>query len=69
MDYRFWCITSYGNKEEVFTSLISCSRTPILMGDDTPVAVEGKGRVELHNGCFENFLHVPKISINLLSFY
>jgi hypothetical protein len=57
------------DKEEVFTSLSSCSRAPILMGDDTPVAVEGKGRVQLHNGCSENFLHVPKISKNLLSFY
>jgi hypothetical protein len=56
-------------KKEVFTSLISSSRTLILMGDDTPVVVAGKGRVELHNGCFENVLHVPKISINLLSFY
>jgi hypothetical protein len=26
-------------KEEVFTSLIPCSRPPILMGDDTPIAV------------------------------
>jgi hypothetical protein len=39
------------------------------MGDDTPVAVAGEGRVELHNGSFENFLHVPKISMNLLSVY
>jgi hypothetical protein len=37
-------------KEEVFTSLSSCSRPPILMGDDTPVAVAGEGRVEIHNG-------------------
>jgi len=56
-------------KKEFFTSLISSSRTLILMGDDTSVVVAGKGRVELHNGCFENVLHVPKISINLLSFY
>jgi hypothetical protein len=56
-------------KEEVFTSLSSCSGPPILMGDDTPVAIEGEGRVELHNGSFDNFLHVPKISMNLLSVY
>jgi hypothetical protein len=56
-------------KKEFFTSLISSSRTLILMGDDTSVVVAGKGRVELHNGCFENVLHVPKLSINLLSFY
>jgi hypothetical protein len=56
-------------KEEVFTSLSSCSRPPILMGDDTPIAVAGEGRVEIPNGIFENVLHVPKISINLLSIY
>jgi hypothetical protein len=55
------------SKEEVFTSLGSCSSPPILMGDDTPIAVAGEGRVELPNGSFENVLHVPKISIILLS--
>jgi hypothetical protein len=53
-------------KEEVFTSLSSCAGPPILMGDDTPIAVAGEGRVELPNGSFENLLHVPNISINLL---
>ena len=56
-------------KEEYFSSLIPCSRPPILMGGDTLVAVAGEGRVELHNGSFENVLHVPKLSINLLSIY
>jgi hypothetical protein len=56
-------------KEEFFSSLSPCSRPPILMGDDTPVAVVGEGRVELHNGSFENVLHVPKLSMNLLSVY
>jgi hypothetical protein len=56
-------------KEEVFSSLSPCSIPPILMGDDTPVAVVGEGRVELHNGSFENVLHVPNISMNLLSVY
>jgi hypothetical protein len=56
-------------KDEVFSSLIPCSRPPILMGDDTPVGVAGEGRVELHNGSFEYVLHVPKISMNLLSLY
>jgi hypothetical protein len=45
-------------KEEVFSSLSPCSRPPILMGDDTPVAIVGEGRVELHNDSFENVLHV-----------
>jgi hypothetical protein len=56
-------------KEEVFTSLSSCSGPPILMGDDTPIAVAREGRVELPNDSFENVLHVPKISINFLSVY
>jgi hypothetical protein len=56
-------------KDEVFSSLSPCSRPPILMGDDTPVAVAGQGRVELDNGSFENVLHVPKISMNLFSVY
>jgi hypothetical protein len=56
-------------KEEFFSSLIPCSRPHILMGDDTPVAVAGEGRVEIHNGSFENFLHFPKISMSLLLVY
>jgi hypothetical protein len=56
-------------KELVFSSLSPCSRPPILMGDDTPVAVAGEGRLELHNGSFENVLHVPNISMNILSVY
>jgi hypothetical protein len=39
------------------------------MGGDTPIKVCGKGRVDLDNGCFENVLNVPKLSINLLSVY
>jgi hypothetical protein len=56
-------------KEEVLSSLIPCSRPPILMGYDTLVEVVGEGRVELHNGSFENVLHVPNISMNLLLVY
>jgi hypothetical protein len=39
-------------KDEVFTSLSSCSGPPILMVDDTPIKVAGEGRVELSNGSF-----------------
>jgi len=39
------------------------------MGNDTPVKVSGEGRVELHNGNFENVLHVPNISMNIVSVY
>jgi hypothetical protein len=56
-------------KEEVFSSLSPFSRPPILMGGDTPVAVAREGKVELHNSSFENVLHVPKLSMNLLYVY
>ena len=39
------------------------------MGDDTLVAVATEGRVELHNASFENVLHVPNLSMNLLLVY
>jgi hypothetical protein len=39
------------------------------MGDNSPVEVTGKGRIELTNRSFENVLHVPKLSVNLLSVY
>jgi hypothetical protein len=56
-------------KEEFFSSLSPCSRPPILMGDDTLVAVAGEGRVGIHNRIFENVLHVPNLSMNLLLVY
>jgi hypothetical protein len=39
------------------------------MGYKSSVEVTGKGRIELTNGSFENVLHVPKLSFNLLSIY
>jgi hypothetical protein len=39
------------------------------MGDNSSAEVIGKGRIELTNGSFENVLHVPKLSVNLLSMY
>jgi hypothetical protein len=39
------------------------------MGDNSPVEVTGKGRIGLTNKSFDNVLHVPKSSINLLSMY
>jgi hypothetical protein len=72
--YDSWIIYSGAShhmesKEEVFTSLSSFSRPPFLMGDDNPIEVAREGRVELPNGIFENVLHVPNISINILSAY
>jgi hypothetical protein len=55
--------------KEVYSSLDACKGPPILMGDNSPVEVTDKGRIELTNGSFENVLHVPKLSVNLLSVY
>jgi hypothetical protein len=55
--------------KDVLSSLTACTGPPILMGDDSLVEVTGQGRVDLQNGSFENVLHVPKLSINLLSVY
>jgi hypothetical protein len=39
------------------------------MGENSPVEVTGKGRIELTNERFENVLHVPKLFVKLLSMY
>jgi hypothetical protein len=55
--------------KEFYPSLDACKGPPILMGDNSPVEVTDKGRIELTNRSFENVLRVPKISVNLLSLY
>jgi hypothetical protein len=55
--------------EAVYSSLDACKGPPILMGDNSSVEVTDKGRIELTNVSFENVLHVPKLSVNLLSVY
>jgi hypothetical protein len=55
--------------EVVYSSLDASKGPPILMGENSLVEVTSKGRIELTNGSFENMLHVPKISVNLLSVY
>jgi hypothetical protein len=55
--------------KEVYSSLDACKGPPSLMGDNSPVKVTGKGRIELTNKSFENGLHVPTLSINILSMY
>jgi hypothetical protein len=55
--------------KNVLSSISACTGPPILMGDDTPVEVIGQGRVELQHKSFENVLHVPKLSMNLISIY
>jgi hypothetical protein len=55
--------------EVVYSSLDACKGPPIFMGDNSSIEVTGKGRIEVTNRSFENVLHVPKLSINLLSVY
>jgi hypothetical protein len=54
---------------EVYSSLGACKCPPILMEDNSPVEVTRKGRIELTNGSFQNVLHVPKLSFNILFEY
>ena len=56
-------------KKAVYYSLDAFKGPPILMGDNSPVEVTDKGRIELTNESFENVLHVPEIFVNLLSVY
>ena len=55
--------------KEAFSSLDACKGPPILMGDDSPIDITDKGRIELNHGSFEDVLHVPKLSMNLLFIY
>jgi hypothetical protein len=55
--------------EAVYSSLDAYKGPPILMGENSSIEVTNKGRIELTNGSFENVLHVPKISVNLLCMY
>jgi hypothetical protein len=57
------------SSKEVYSSLDACKGPPILMGENSPVKFTGKGRIELTNRSFENVLHIPKLSVNLLSVY
>jgi hypothetical protein len=59
---RCWCI-------EPWVCPCANKGPPILMGDNSPVEVTDKGRIELTNGSFENVLHVPKFFVNLLFVY
>jgi hypothetical protein len=57
------------NKNYILSFATSCMGPPILMGDDSPVEVTGKGREELDHGRLENVLHVTQIFMNLISLY
>jgi len=55
--------------ETVYPSISSWMGPLILMVYDTSVEVIGQGRVEIPHRSFENVLHVPKLSMNLLFVY
>ena len=55
--------------EVFYSSLNACKGPPILMGDNSSFKVTDKERIELTNGSFENVLHIPKLSVNLLFMY
>ena len=57
------------SSKESFSSLHAYSGPPILMGDNSAVAATGQGRVQFEDGSFENVLHIPRLSVNLLSVY
>jgi len=52
-----------------FSSIEDCTGPPILMGNDTPVKECSKGIVSLEGGFFNCVLHVPLLSMNLMSIY
>ena len=55
--------------KEALSSLDACKGPPIRMGDDSPVEITDKGKIELNHGSFEYVLHVPKLLVNILSVY
>jgi hypothetical protein len=57
------------DSKEVYTSMDPCKGPHILMGDNSFVEVNDKGRIELTNRSFENVLHIPKLFVKLLSVY
>jgi hypothetical protein len=63
--------TSYhmDTTEDILSSLNACNGPPILIGDDSPIEGTRKRRVELYHGIFENVLHFPQFSMNMLSVY
>jgi hypothetical protein len=57
------------SSNRLFSYLETCFEPPIFMGDDSLVEVCGRGRVSLDHGYFEDVIHDPNISVNLLSIY
>jgi hypothetical protein len=56
-------------KKESFSSIEECKGPSILIRDDTPIEVCGKGIVSLEGGYFDNVMHVPSLSLKFISIY
>ena len=52
-----------------FLAMYSNSGPSIHMGDDLDIQAKGIDRIDLENGCFNNFLFVPNLGANLLLVY
>jgi hypothetical protein len=55
--------------KKIYSTLDACKGPPILMGDNSPIEVTKKGRIEITNGSFKNVFDVPKLSINIFFVY
>jgi hypothetical protein len=44
-------------------------RSSYSYGENSPIKVTGKERIEVTNGSFKNVMHVPKLSKNILFMY
>ena len=52
-----------------FSSLDASNGPKILLGDDSETESKEKGRIDLDNGSFNNFLYVPGLATNLFLVY
>jgi hypothetical protein len=69
LDRRFRSITSHGCHKSSLFFIVCMQRSSYSNGGNSPVEVIDNRRIELNNVRFENVLHVPKLSVNLLSMY
>jgi hypothetical protein len=57
------------SSNRLLSYLETCYRPQIFMGDDSPIKVCGTVRVDINHGCFQDVLHVSKLSVNIISIY
>jgi hypothetical protein len=63
------CYNYISESKDSFSSLVPCTRPPILMEDKTTMRVCREGSVDLDYGIFQNVLHILNLSMNLLFIY